>query len=284
MADSALATQEHAGIADRLWGIVPAGVRSRRRWSLLFPRRRAVAPTPLSTVLDRAGALIDGSRLVAVLARGHEHDADGLDGVQRMVQPAYRGSAAEVFLPLSTIVKRDRAALVAVLPADGVGQDEPEFFATVARAAEAVDELTDLPILIGLTPPCTRPPGWVQAGGMIAGLERFGVRAVRRFIRRPGFAEGTALQAGGGLASSGVVVARAETLLAIGRRRLPDVLEALEPLEAAFGRPEEPLLREAIYEAMPHADLSHALFAADEPLGVLAVPRTRTRVRPVASA
>ena len=284
MASRSLAIQEHASAAERLWGIVPAGVGSRWRWSLLFPRRRAGAPAPLSTVLDRASALIDGSRLIVVVTRGHEHDANGPEGTQRLVQPAYRGSAAEVFLALAKIVSRDPSAIVAVLPADGIGQDEAEFFATVARAAAAVDALPDLPIVLGLSPPCARPPGWVLPGEMIAGLERFGVRAVRRFIRRPGFAEAVAFQAGGGLVSSGVVVARAETLLALGRRRLPDVLEALEPLETAFDRPEEPLLREAIYEAMPHADLSHALFAADEPLGVLAVPRTRTRVRPVASA
>ena len=68
------------------------------------------------------------------------------------------------------------------------------------------------------------------------------------------------------------------------RRNLPDVLETLEPLEHALGGPEEHLLCEAVYEAMPYANLSHALFAADEPVGILAIPRTRTRVRPVASA
>jgi hypothetical protein len=84
--------------------------------------------------------------------------------------------------------------------------------------------------------------------------------------------------------NTGVVVAEAGTLLALGRRRLPDVLETLEPLEAAFGGPEEHLLCEAVYEGMPYADIAHALFAADEAFGVLDVPRTRTRIRPVASA
>ena len=284
MAEHALATQHHRALADRLWGIVPAGARLRRRWRFLLPGRRPFNPAPLSSVLDRVGALFSLDRLVAVLARGHEHDANGLDGVRQVIQPAYRGSAAEIFLPLLAIVRQDPQAIVVVLPPDAVGQDEPRFLATVETAAAAVASRPDLPVIIGLAPPCTRPPGWVQQGDVVAGLERFGVRAVRRFIRRPSFAEAAAIQAGGGLAGTGVIVAQAETLLDLGRRHLPDVIETLEPLENALGGPEEHLLCEAIYEAMPYADFSHALFAADEPVGILAIPRTSTRVRPVASA
>jgi mannose-1-phosphate guanylyltransferase len=284
MADSALATQHHTALADRLWGIVPAGTCARPPWRFLLSRRRPFNPAPLAAVLDRAGALFSADRLIAVLARGHEHDADGLDGVRRVVQPAYRGSAAEIFLPLLAIVRRDPQAIVVVLPRDAVGQDEPRFLATVETAAAAVASRPDLPLVIGLAPPCTRPPGWVQQGDVVAGLEGFGVRAVRRFIRRPSFAEAAAIHAGGGLASTGVIVAQADTLLDLGRRHLPDVLETLEPLENVLGGPEESLLCEAIYEAMPYADLSHALFAADEAVGILAIPRTSTRVRPVASA
>jgi mannose-1-phosphate guanylyltransferase len=284
MMEQALATQHHAALADRLWGIVPAGTRLRRRWRFLLPGRRPFNPAPLSSALERAGALFSADRLVAVLARGHEHDASALDGVRLVVQPAYRGSAAEVFLPLLAIVRRDPQAIVAVLPADAAGQDEPRFLATVETAAAAVASRPDLPLIIGLAPPCTRPAGWVQQGNLVTGLERFGVRAVRRFIRRPSFAEAAAIHAGGGLASTGVIVAQAETLLDLGRRNLPDVLETLEPLEHALGGPEERLLCEAVYEAMPYANLSHALFAAGEPVGILAIPRTSTRVRPVASA
>lgn len=284
MMEQALATRHYPALADRLWGIVPAGTCLRRRWRFLLPGRRPFNPAPLSSVLDRAGALFSADRLVAVLARGHEHDASGLDGVRRVVQPAYRGSAAEVFLPLLAIVRRDPQAIVAVLPPDAAGQDEPWFLATVETAAAAVASRPDLPLVIGLAPPCTRPSGWVQPGDLVAGLKRFGVRSVRRFIRRPSFAEAAAIHAGGGLASTGVIVAQAETLLDLGRRNLPDVLETLEPLEHALGAPEESLLCEAVYEAMPYANLSHALFVADEPVGILAIPRMRARVRPVASA
>jgi mannose-1-phosphate guanylyltransferase len=283
MAQSALASRTHA--SDRLWGIILGGAdAARRRWSFLLPCRRPAGVTSLRAAADRATDLIPAHRLVTVLARGRSHDADGLAGVQRVIQPAYRGSAAELFLPLSMIARRDQSAIVVVLPADGAGQDEPEFLAAVERAAEAVAERRSLLLVIGVAPPCARAPGWVEPGVAVAGLEHLGVRAVRRFLRRPTHTQAAALHASGGLVNTGVVVAEAGTLLALGRRRLPDVLETLEPLEAAFGGPEEHLLCEAVYEGMPYADIAHALFAADEAFGVLDVPRTRTRIRPVASA
>ena len=72
------------------------------------------------------------------------------------------------------------------------------------------------------------------------------------------------------LTSTSVFIARAGTLRALAARTLPDVLEALEPLEAAFGHPEESLLCEAVYECMPRAGLA-ALERAPE-LAVLALP------------
>jgi mannose-1-phosphate guanylyltransferase len=285
MAQTALALQSHASVADRLWGIVLTGTSAaRRRWSFFLPCRRPATIAPLRAAVDRAGDVIPAHRLIAVLARGREQDASGLTGVECVVQPAYRGSAAEVFLPLYMIAARDPSAIVVVLPAGGVGQDEPGFRDAVVSAAHTVAARPDVLLVIGVAPPCPRAPGFIEPGELIAGLETAGVRAVRRFVRRPSFSQASALRANGGLVNTGVVVAQAETLLALGRRRLPDVLETLEPLETAFGRPEERLLREAIYEGMPYADISHALFAADEPFGVLEVPRTRARVRPVASA
>lgn len=282
MAQLALETRQHASVAGRLWGIVLTGARADGRWKFLLPRYRS--HTPALATLERAGEVIAADRLVTVLARGHARDADAYARVHRVVQPAYRGSAAEVFLPLSMIVRRDPSAIVVVLPTDGVGQHEPEFAAAVERAAQAAAAQADLVVVLGLAPPCARPPGWLEPGEAIAGLEHFGARTVRRFIRRPSFAEAAALHARGGLVNTGVVIAQAETLLALGRRRLPDVLETLEPLETAFGKPEASLLCEAVYEAMPYADFSHALCAADEPVGVVVIPRTRTGIRPAASA
>jgi mannose-1-phosphate guanylyltransferase len=271
-------------VADRLWAIGLAGTAPPRRWPLLPPYRRRLGAAEIRAAIGRTGDLIPPSRLVVVLARGHDHHIDGLADVNRIIQPAYRGSAAELFLPVSLIARRDPSAIVVVLPAYGAGQDEPAFIETVGGAAEIVAGRPDLLLAIGLAPPCPRPPGWIEPGDHVPGLERADVREVRQFVRRPSFAQAAALRASGGLINTGVIVAQAATWLALGRRRLPDVLETLEPLQTAHGGAEENLLCEAVYEAMPYADLAHALLARDEAFAVLAVPRTRTRVMPVASA
>ena len=284
MADLALATADPFAVTDRLWAIVTAGTAARRGWSIRLPCRRPRAVAPLRAAVERVVDLIPRRRLLAVLARGDAHDADGFADVERVIQPAYRGSAAEAFLPLSMIARRDPSAIVVLLPGRGVGQDEEHFLATLEQGTRAVAARPDLPLALGLAPPCPRGPGWLEPGALVEGLESFGVRTVRRFVRRPSPADLATPQAGGALVNTGVVVGHAQALLALGRRRLPDVLETLEPLQTAPGEPEEHVLREAVYEGMPYADLSHALFVADEPFGVLVIPRARARLKPVASA
>jgi hypothetical protein len=61
-------------------------------------------------------------------------------------------------------------------------------------------------------------------------------------------------------------------LLELGRRYLPDVLETLEPLESAFGMPEEDLLCEAVYEGMPSASISRDLLERGGDFAVLPIP------------
>jgi len=98
---------------------------------------------------------------------------------------------------------------------------------------------------------------------------------VRRFVARPSRGEAVALYAGEALVNTHVVIAKVGALLELGRRYLPDVLETLEPLEAAFGMPEERLLCEAVYEQMPYADIAHALFVRPQHAAVLPVSDVR---------
>src|SRR5207244_12658889 len=119
--------------------------------------------------------------------------------------------------------------------------------------------------------PCT----WIDPGNLVEGLETLAVRTVRRFVGRPSRGEAIALYAGDALVNTHVVIAKVSALLELGRRYLPDVLETFEPLEAAFGMPEERLLCEAVYEQMPYADIAHALFVRPHHAAVLPVSDAR---------
>lgn len=260
-----------------LWGIVVAAAGTARG------RRRRAGPAvsrPLlfRQTLERAARLIAPDRLVAVLARDHSasYDTGGLPAVRRVLQPAWRGSAPALFLPLLGLAHEDPHATVVVFPADHPVDGEARFLDSVRRAAEALARRPDLVLVIGAQPSGRDGGSWIEPGEPVAGLEPY-VRTVRRFIHRdrgPGLAGPDLDEA---LVNTQVVVGRAARLLALGRRRLPGVLESLEPLEAALGRPEEAILCEAVYEQMPYADLAHALFVRPRAMGVVAAGGVRLR-------
>ena len=263
-----------------LWGIALSGSLSGGR--LPRPARRPIAtgrrrtPAPLRHTLECASCVIAEQRLIAVIARDHSayYDSElrGLGEVERVVQPRYRGSAAEVFLPVLKIERRDPHATIVILPADGLVRYGPRLMTYVAKAVQVVTRRPELPVVIG-TQPCSPDSDWpwIEPGEPVEGLEALGVHAVRRFYPAPSRGQALLLYEGDGLLSTGIIVARARTLLDLGARYLPDVLETLEPLEAHFGAPEEPLLCEAVYEGMPVANISHGLFTAAEPFAVLPV-------------
>jgi mannose-1-phosphate guanylyltransferase len=224
-------------------------------------------------VLERASRLAPAAQVVAVLTRRQaaawDRELSAVPQARRVVQPVYRGRAAEVLLPLLAVARQDPSATVVVLPADQRPEDDPRFLRYVSRAVWAIALRPDLPILIGAHPRTPMVDGWIEPGPPIEGLEDLGVRAVKRFVDDASPAERRRLLDGDALASTSILVARAGTLLALAGRTLPDVMEALEPLEDA-DRAEASLLCDAVYEWMPHADLT-PLERAHE-LAVLALP------------
>jgi mannose-1-phosphate guanylyltransferase len=160
---------------------------------------------------------------------------------------------------------------VVVLPSEHLGSRDGRFMLTVEKAVWAVGLRADLLVLVGAASRAPEPTyGWIEPGTLVEGLEHLGVRTVRSFVHdRAGAPRGP-----GDAAALGTLalVGRVQTLLALGERHLPEVLETLEPLEPALGRPEEGLLCEAVYECMPHASISRELLERGDPLAVVQVP------------
>jgi mannose-1-phosphate guanylyltransferase len=264
-----------------LWGVVVRGAGGDARPHYSSPRRRELRTR--STVarfrhtIERVGRLIPPERLLAVLVRGDSTElSDDLRfaGVHHIVQPAWRGTAVELFLATLTIAREDRHATVAVLPWERLVGHEGTFMDYVDRAAAAVEIRPDLAVMIG--EPAwhggMRARTWIEPGPAVDGLDGSTIRAVARFVREPSRSEAIALLDAGAMIATRVVVAKATALLALGRARLPDVLETLEPLQAAASGAEEDLLREAVYECMPLADVNSVLPPRGDGFAVLPFP------------
>jgi mannose-1-phosphate guanylyltransferase len=253
-------------LSSDVWGLVLAG------------RPLGRGPRLMRRAIEHATKLVPHHRLVAVLCRDAAREcAPALADVPEMtqiVQPNYRGSAAELFLPVLVIARRDPNAVVVALSAEeGAGHDG-RLLPCVHKAVRAVGLRPDLVVLVGGRPRTGRAlDGWIEPGRPVEGLEELAVHDIRRFVYEPAHRAPSAPA----LLSTAAIVARARTLIALGRRWVPDVLETLEPLEAVAEAPEAGLLCEAVYECMPYASLSRELLERGRDVAVLPVPEALAR-------
>jgi mannose-1-phosphate guanylyltransferase len=232
---------------------------------------RARFSATAQTAIDRVARLVPRERVVVALTRRDTGWAEAAaSDVRWIIQPAWRGSAAELFLAALAIATEDPDATLALFPSDHRTDDEDALLLAVTSATRAIELRPDVPVVLGVRPRRPTRGVWLEPGAEIDGLEAFGIRAVERVVRNPGVEDARALLDGETLVSTLVVVVRARTLIELGRVAAPDVLETLEPLESVFGRVEERLLRDAVYEWMPYASAADVLLHA-EPLAVLRV-------------
>jgi mannose-1-phosphate guanylyltransferase len=280
--------REHDAAASlrHLWGIVVVGDDDRRLPSHYnATRTRRLRPIDVTTAremalvrtLERATRLIPPERIVTVLERAelarHAADLADWDDVRVVVQPSWRGSAAQIFLPALRIHREDPHATIVVLPHEEIVDHDVRLMHYIARAAQAVEIRPDVPVVIGAPPRSPDPhQPWIEPGDPVEGLESFSIRSIARFLGSASAREAVSLYEGNGLLSTLVIIAKASTLIALGRTHLPDVLETLEPLEDAFDGPEERLLCDAIYECMPDANITAGLLERAGQLAVLPIP------------
>jgi hypothetical protein len=224
----------------------------------------------LKRALERATRLASADRVVTVVSRDSAMRFNGplaeMADVPMIVQPVYRGSAAELFLPALLVARRDPDAMILALRADDM-HDGP-VAPCLSRAIRAIALRPDLTLLVGARPRTTRSAdGFVEPGSPLPGLEDLSLVGVRRFV----------YDAPRGLGVRDVLVpaalaARAGTLVALGQRYIPEVLETLEPLEDVADAAEATLLCEAVYECMPYASLSREFLERVPDLALLPVP------------
>ncbi len=228
---------------DAAWAVVLAGGVGSRFWPLSTPTRpKQLLPLVddrplLVATLQRMSGLVPPERtLVLTNASLVAPISAALPELAReniVPEPRPAGTAAALAFAAAEIERRSGSETVMIcVHADWAIADEPEFRATLARAAAIARDQHGL-VTVGIVP--TRPDpgfGYIQPGDAIAGTP---ARRVRRFIEKPTRERAVELCATACLWNSGIFVWRVGDFLDAIRAHTPEVAPALVEID---GRPD----------------------------------------------
>jgi mannose-1-phosphate guanylyltransferase len=213
----------------------------------------------LRQTLDRLALRFSVSRTVVVTVRGHtDHIAREFTGVSDppyvLVQPGDRGTAAAILHAARWIGRSDPDATIAFFPSDHFVLGEATFMAQVADVLGAVEAQADRVALLGASPAAPESEhGWMQAGGPLDGIDGV-LCAVREVCARPSDARGQLGLTAGYLWNTGIMVARAERLVALGAEALPEMSDRLDRASD-----EEPAALRQAYALMSRTSFGRAV-------------------------
>src|SRR5213595_2732079 len=168
------------GSGERFW---PLSRRARPKQLL----RLVSAETLLEETLGRLEGFIPAERILILTNTEQEGAVRKLLGdfpnENIVAEPAKRDTAAAVALGTGWVAARDHAAIMLVLPADHVITNQPAFQETLALAADAAEETSEL-VTIGIKPTWACPGfGYIEHGKPVRLHKRPDSDAIHRVVR-----------------------------------------------------------------------------------------------------
>lgn len=175
--------------------------------------------------------------------------------IRLVLEPEARNTAPAVAAAAFVAHAEDRDAVLIVLPADHIIEDHQIFGAAVAMAAAAatVGEI----IILGVRPNVPSSAlGYIVPDARVDG----GVRRVGRFVEKPDAQRAAQLMASGALWNAGMVVARADTIIAAFNLHEPRVSKAVRlAVDRATWSGDSLLLDRDAFARSPSISFDHAV-------------------------
>ena len=180
-------------MSDLMYALILAGGSGERFW----PLSRRTRPKQLlslvskKTLLEETLARLDGlipADRILILTNTEQESAvrkllENFPKENIVAEPAKRDTAAAIALGTSWVAVRDHAAIMLVLPADHVITNRAAFQQTVALAADAAEETSEL-VTIGIKPTWACPGfGYVEQGKPVRLRKHPDNDAIHRVVR-----------------------------------------------------------------------------------------------------
>ena len=249
-----------------LYAVIMAGGQGTRFW----PRSRRKRPkqllniigqtTMLEQTVTRISPLVPVERMVVVAGEAYRdllrQTLPQLPEENFLFEPIGRNTAACVAWATLWVQQRSPQGVMAVLPADHLIRNEPEFLrllSVAARAAHPIDRL----VTLGIHP--THPEtgyGYIRVGEERQSIDDHSVCRVAQFVEKPSreraeqfLAEGTYFW------NSGMFIWRADSIWGALSRYLPALAQEMEPIGKDLGRQTLPTVLEEVYPRLPSVSI-----------------------------
>jgi mannose-1-phosphate guanylyltransferase len=232
--------------------------------------------TLLQQTTRRIACLVGSEHTLVVVTKKHkqfiEAQTPELSSLA-IVQPENRGTAPAILYSLLSLRKKDPCARVALFPSDHYFTDDAVFLRSVRSAFEAIEQRSDLAVLIGIVPDHPEVDyGWIQPAESLPRVLGGSLFRVDRFWEKPTLKLAENLFARRCLWNSFVIVGSADTLLRLTLEAVPGLYKSFECVRPALGTSAELHTVTELYSHLSPLDFSEQVLSVHpEDLSVLPV-------------
>jgi mannose-1-phosphate guanylyltransferase len=264
-----------------LYAVIMAGGSGTRFW----PQSRQSRPkqllriagekTMIRATAERVLPEVPFDRIMVVTAAAYAQEIRAelpeLNRDMLVAEPQGKNTAPCIALAAYKLLKKDPAAVMAVLPADHLIADE-EAFRQWLKAASEVADTGDYLITFGIVP--NRPEtgyGYIELGKKVVGLDSAPAFRVKCFVEKPDQQRAEEyVRTGGFLWNSGMFVWKASTIIENFEKHLPGISEAMARIDRSFGTEQEDDAIAEAYDSIEAISIDYGIM--EKASNVLVIP------------